>query len=60
MQSPTFVTEVWSHMMYCQYEVLNFADKLHIQYIPLRCFLFQILQNTHKNNMNDEESDYKA
>ena len=21
---------------YCQYEVLNFADKLHIQYIPFK------------------------
>ena len=45
---------------YYQYEVLNFADKLHIQYIPSNCFLYQTLQNTHKKHMNDEKSDYKA
>ena len=31
---------------YCQYEVLNFADKLHIQSIPFKLLLFQTLQNT--------------
>ena len=46
---------------YCQYEVLNFADKLHIQYIPFK--LLSVSDNAgyiQKNIMNDEESDYKA
>ena len=46
---------------YCQYEVLNFADKLHIQYIPFK--LLSVADNAgyiQKNIMNDEESDYKA
>ena len=47
---------------YCQYEVLNFADKLHIQYnIPFKLLsVSDTAKYIHKKHLNDEEPIYKA
>ena len=47
---------------YDQYEVLNFADKLHIQYnIPFKLLsVSDTAKYIHKKHLNDEEPIYKA